>query len=171
MNIMQLISYVKTARNKWLLISESRGDPNRCTLCRGNLIHMTCMLPASVHIRQSYAFCGRSPYMVTFHADSTELDKFTAPKKMWSQLHLSARLSSPRDPPQFLSQHNHWSNALKLNIYWWIGYIGLLSSYHQHVISTFNTYSWEPTYRSLIDTGEGYNLGGAGLSHHTLWPF
>jgi hypothetical protein len=92
-------------------------------------------------------------------------------KKMWSQLHLSARLSSPRDPPQFLSQHNHWSNALKLNIYWWIGYIGLLSSYHQHVISTFNTYSWEPTYRPLIDTGEGYNLGGAGLSHHTLWPF
>jgi hypothetical protein len=28
-----------------------------------------------------------------------------------------------------------------------------------------------PTHRSLIDTGGGYNLGGAGLSHHTPRPF
>jgi hypothetical protein len=34
-----------------------------------------------------------------------------------SRLHLLARLSGPQDPPQFLSQHSHWSNALKPNIY------------------------------------------------------
>jgi hypothetical protein len=105
--------------------------------------------------------------MATFHTDPTELDKFTAPKKKCSRLHLSARLSDPRDRPQFLSQYNHWSSALKRNIYWWICYIGLLGPYHQHVISMFNTCSRGPTYRSLTDTGGGYNLGGAGLVHHT----
>jgi hypothetical protein len=32
---MTLISYVKPATNKRLLISESHGDSNRCTLCKG----------------------------------------------------------------------------------------------------------------------------------------
>jgi hypothetical protein len=45
--------------------------------------------------------------------------------------------------------------------------LGLLGSYKQHVISTFNTCSWGATHRSLIDTGRGYNLGGAKLPHHT----
>jgi hypothetical protein len=30
--------------------------------------------------------------------------------------------------------------------------LGLLDPYHQHVISTFNTYSWGLTHRSLTDT-------------------
>jgi hypothetical protein len=34
---MSLISYVKTATSKRLLISESHGDLNRCTPCRGKL--------------------------------------------------------------------------------------------------------------------------------------
>jgi hypothetical protein len=68
---------------------------------------------------------------------------------------------------QFLSQHNPWSSRLKPSIYWWACYINLLGPYHQHVISTFNTCSQVPTYRSLIDTGEGYNIGGVGFPHHT----
>jgi hypothetical protein len=47
--------------------------------------------------------------------------------------------------------------------------LGLLGLYHQHVISTFNTCSHKPTHRSLTDTGEGYNIGGATLSHTTPW--
>jgi hypothetical protein len=43
--------------------------------------------------------------------------------------------------------------------------LGLLGPYHRHAIGTFNTYSRGPTKRSLIDTGGGYNLGGAGLPH------
>jgi hypothetical protein len=78
---MQLISYVKTAMNKRLLISESHGDSNRCTPCKGNLIHMTHMLLTPVHVRHSYISCERSLYVVTFHTDSTELDRFTAPEK------------------------------------------------------------------------------------------
>jgi hypothetical protein len=75
---MQLISYVKTATTR--------------------------MFPTPVHIRHSYASYGQPPYVANFHADSTELDKFIAPEKKCSHLHLSARLSGPRDPPQFLSQ-------------------------------------------------------------------
>jgi hypothetical protein len=40
----------------------------------------------------------------------------TAPEKKCYQLHLSARLSGPRDPPQFLFQDNHWSSRLKSSI-------------------------------------------------------
>jgi hypothetical protein len=59
-----------------LLISESRGDLNRCTLYRGNLIHMAHTLFTPVHIRHSYTFYKQFPYVVTFHADLTELDGY-----------------------------------------------------------------------------------------------
>jgi hypothetical protein len=45
--------------------------------------------------------------------------------------------------------------------------LGLLDSYHQHVIDTFNTYSRGPTHRSLTNIGRGYNLRGPRLAHHT----
>jgi hypothetical protein len=48
--------------------------------------------------------------------------------------------------------------------------LGLLDPYHQHAIGTFNTCSRGPTHRSLTDKGRGYNLGGAGLPHHTTRP-
>jgi hypothetical protein len=51
---MQLNSYVKTDTNKWLLISESHDDLNRCTSCRGKPDqHVICFLH-SVRIRHSY---------------------------------------------------------------------------------------------------------------------
>jgi hypothetical protein len=43
--------------------------------------------------------------------------------------------------------------------------LGLPGPYHRHAIGTFNTFSWGPTEQSLIDTGGGYNLGGAGSPH------
>jgi hypothetical protein len=46
----------------------------------------------------------------------------------------------------------------------------LTGSIYQHAIGTFNTYSWGSTHRSLTDTDGGYNLEGAGFSHHTLRP-
>jgi hypothetical protein len=132
---------------------------------------MSRMFHLSVHVRYSYASYVRSSYVATFHADITELDRFTASEKKYSWLPLFAWLSGLWDPSQFLSQHNHWSSTLKPNIYWWICYISLLGPYHQHMISTFNTCSWGPTYQSLTDTGGGYNLRGADLLHHTPRPF
>jgi hypothetical protein len=44
----------------------------------------------------------------------------TAPEKKCSRLHLSARLSGPWDPPQFLSQDSHWSSRLKTSTCGWL---------------------------------------------------
>jgi hypothetical protein len=141
-NITQLISYVKTATNKWILIFESRDDSNRCTLCRGNLIHMTRTLPTSVHVCHSYASGGQSPYVTIFHADSTELDRFIAPEKKCPDSTSQPGWVARGTRLSFSLKHNHWSSALKPNICWWTWYNDLLGPYHQHVISTFNTYSW-----------------------------
>jgi hypothetical protein len=37
--------------------------------------------------------------------------------------------------------------------------------YHRHANGTFNTCSWGPTERSLINAGGDYNFGGVGLPH------
>jgi hypothetical protein len=93
----------------------------------------------------------------------------TTPEKKFSRLHLSARLSGPWDPPQFLSLNSHWSSRLnQASVDSML--LGLLGPYHQHAIGTFNTCSRGPTHRSLTNTGEGYNLRGAGFSHHTPQP-
>jgi hypothetical protein len=73
-------------------------------------------------------------------------------------------LTDPRVRIQFLSRANQWNSGesqTSINN----RLLGLPGSYHQHAIGTFNTCSWGPTERSLIDTGGGYNLGGAGLPH------
>jgi hypothetical protein len=114
-----LISYVLTATNKQLLISESHSDSNRCTPCRGKpgthdiyASHISPRTPSvrflrTVPVRQVYASYGQSPYVATFHTNPTELDGWTTPEKKCSHLYLSARLSSPRDLPQFLFQPSH----------------------------------------------------------------
>jgi hypothetical protein len=76
---------VKIATNKRLLISESRGDSNRCTPYRGKPDqHATYAFhtsPRTLGVR----FCGRSPYVATFCESSTELDRVTAPAKKGSR--------------------------------------------------------------------------------------
>jgi hypothetical protein len=80
----------------------------------------------------------------TFRESSIGLDGCTAPEKKCSQLHLSARLSVPQDPSQFLFQHNYWSSALKPSIYWWkttrlIGPISLVcDQYVQYLLMGAN---------------------------------
>jgi hypothetical protein len=106
--------------------------------------------PLSVRIWPLTIHISRGPHLASFYESSTRLYGCTALKKKWSRLHLTTQLSGQRDPPQFLSQHNHWS---------------------QHVINMFNTCSQEPIHRSLTNTGRSYNLGGAGLPHHTPQPF
>jgi hypothetical protein len=73
-------------------------------------------------------------------------------------------------PTQFLSPHSHWSSRGKVKHLLPTDYIGLLDPYLQHVISMFNTCSWVPTPQSLTNLGRGYNLRGAGFSHHSLRP-
>jgi hypothetical protein len=161
---MQLISYVKTAINKRLLISESHGDSNRCTPCRGKPDqHVTCF-PRSVHVWISTIRVSCGLCTTTFHESSTGLDRCTAPDST-SQLswvahetHLS--FSSNTTIEAVCLSQAPIDNRL----------LGLLGPYHQHGISTFNTCSRGPTHRSLTDTSGCYNLWGAGLPHHTPRP-
>jgi hypothetical protein len=46
----------------------------------------------------------------------------------------------------------------------------LTSPIYQHMIGTFNTCPREPTHRSLIDIGGGYNLRDVSFLHHTPRP-
>jgi hypothetical protein len=48
--------------------------------------------------------------------------------------------------------------------------LGLLGPCHQHEIGTFNTCLRGPTHQSLINTGGGYSLEGAGFPHTTPRP-
>jgi hypothetical protein len=47
---MSLICYVKTAMNKRLVISESRGDSNQCTPCRGKPDQHVTRFSRLIHI-------------------------------------------------------------------------------------------------------------------------
>jgi hypothetical protein len=49
--------------------------------------------------------------------------------------------------------------------------LGLLGSYHRHVIGTFNTCSWVPTPRSLTDTGGVYHIENLGKATTLSLPF
>jgi hypothetical protein len=106
---------VKTVTNKRLLISESCSDLNQCTRYRGKSNqHATCL----VRICPSTIRISRGLRIATFRESSTGLDGCTTPEKKCFRLHRPARLSGQWDLHQFLSQHNHWSSALKPSTCW-----------------------------------------------------
>jgi hypothetical protein len=135
-----------------------------------NLTNTPRTISTPVHVRLTYASCGQSLYMATFHTNPTELDRFTAPEKKWSRLRLPARLSGPWDPPQFLSQHNHWSSALKPNIcrQQATRFTGPISPACDR---TFNTCSRVPNPRSLTDTDGGYHIENLKIATTLSPPF
>jgi hypothetical protein len=63
---MPLISYVKTATNKRLLISESRGDSNRCTPYREKPDQHATRIPRLVHVWSQMIHISHSQCIVTF---------------------------------------------------------------------------------------------------------
>jgi hypothetical protein len=160
---------VKTATNKRLLISESHGDSNRCTPCRGKPdqhdtyashtsprtpgVRFLRVVPVRGNLPQAAVRVGRS------HCSREKGLPTQSP---------AHRLTDPRVRTQFLSRANQWSSGesqTPINS----RLLGLSGPYHQYAIDTFNTCSWGPTERSLTDTGGGYNLEGAGLPHtHSL---
>jgi hypothetical protein len=166
-NIMTLFSYVKTATNKRLLISESHDDSNRCTPYRGNLTNTTRMLPTPVLIRPAYASCGGPHTWQPFVSHQQRWTYPTALEKKGSRHNPQPGWVIHRSATQFLSQHSHWcSNESQTSIDSRL--LGLPGPYHQYAIGTFNTYSLGSTHRSLTDTGGGYNL--AGVSFPTPLP-
>jgi hypothetical protein len=145
---------VKTATNKRLLIFESHGDSNRYTPCRGKPNQYVTTLPTPAHVCPTYAFCGQSPYVVTFHESSIELSRPTAPEKKGSR-HNPQRAadrymgpypaSLPSQPMKQWGQNQASINSRLL---------GLVGPYHQY----------------LTNTGGGYNLEGADFPRTTPRP-
>jgi hypothetical protein len=113
------------------------------------------MLPTPVHVRSAYASCGQSSYVATFHESSTELSRPTAPEKKGYR-HNPQRAtdrSASLYPASLLSQPMKQWGQSKASINGRL--LGLLGSYHQYVIGTFNICSRGPTEWSLTDTSEG----------------
>jgi hypothetical protein len=158
-------------QDKSLLIFESRSDSNWCTPYKGNLIHTTHMIPTPVHVHHSYASCGQSSYVPTFHVVINRVEQGHCSQERWLPTSSPARqLTDPWVPTQFLFPLSHWSSGGKVKHLLMSCYNSLLGTYLQHVISALNTYSWGLTHRSLTDTDGGYKLGGLIFPHHSPCP-
>jgi hypothetical protein len=103
-----------TATNKWLLISESRDDLNRCTPCRGkpdqHTTHFSCLV--CVWSRTTRISCG--PHIAIFCETPIDLDRSHCSWEKGLPTQYTARW--PIDPwvrTQFLSRANQWSRGCK----------------------------------------------------------
>jgi hypothetical protein len=126
-----------------------------------NLINITRMLPAPVHVRPAYASCGQSPYVTTFHKSSIDLHRshYSYEKGLLTQF-TARRLTDPRVRIQFLSQANQWSSRPKTSFCRWQAtrLTGLISPaydrYIQYLLtdtnpSVLNRHRWRLPHRNL----------------------
>jgi hypothetical protein len=145
------------AMNKWLHISESHGNSNRCTPYRGK--------PDQHDTYASHA-SPRTPGIRFLRVDLI-LGNLSRVTDRGGQSHCSQQKGLPTQSTahrltdlwvhsQFPSRANQCSSGesqtsvdCKL--------LGLLGPYHRHAIGTFNTSLQVPTPRSLTDTGGGYH--------------
>jgi hypothetical protein len=149
---------MKIVTNKRLLISESRDDSNRCTPCKGKpdqyATYASHTSPCMHGVRFLWAVPvhGNLSWVINRVGQSHCSREKGLPTQSTTR-----RLTDPRVRTQFVSRANQWSSGeshTSINN----RLLGLPGPYHWHVIGTFNTCSWGPTERSLIDTGGGYNL-------------
>jgi hypothetical protein len=108
-----------TTTNKRLLISESHGDSNRCTPCRGKPDqHATCF-PRSVHVWSTTIHISRGPHIATFH---TVVNRFEQIHCTWEEglptQSTARRLSDPWVRTQLLSHNSQWSSGKKSSFCW-----------------------------------------------------
>jgi hypothetical protein len=93
------------------------------------------------------------------------MDRSHCSREKWLPTQSTApRLIEPRVRTQLLSRTSQWSRGRKPSSWRWPT-TRFTGPYHRHAIGMFNTCSWGPTEQPLIDTGGGYNLGGAGSPH------
>ncbi len=111
----------------------------------------------------------KSPYVTTFHWLPRSRNKPLHPEEVLATKDRLAQPSSwvasfllPCDSPA-VGERGFSPTVTQLH--------QLTRPIYQHAIGTFNACSRGPTHRFLIDTGGGYNLGGADFPHTTRWPF
>jgi hypothetical protein len=139
------------ATNKWLLISESRGDSNRCTPCRGKPdqhdTYSSHASPRTSDIRFLWAVPVRGYLLrvtdrvgwILLLPIKSAPDSTSQPDWVPRGTHLSF---SPKTAIEAVGlSQAHVDDPL----------LGLPGPYHWHAIDTFNTCSRVPTPQSLID--------------------
>jgi hypothetical protein len=159
-----------TTTNKWLLISKSRGDSNRCTPCRGNpdqhdtyVSHVSPCMP-DVRFLRMVPVCGNL---------SWDADRFRQipllPRKRLPTQSTARQLTNPWVHTQLLSRASQWSRGRKTNFCWWptTRFTGPISPtydrYVQYLLTGANPLI-------LNRHRRGYSLGGTGFPHSTPWP-
>jgi hypothetical protein len=135
-----------SAMNKRLLISESRGDLNRCTPYRGKPNQHVTRFSRSVRVWSSTICISRGPRIAIFHESPTDLDGSHCSREKELLTQSTTRwLSDLWGHIQFLSQDNQWSGRLKLRFCRWQATrsTGLISPacdrYVQYLITGANT--------------------------------
>jgi hypothetical protein len=108
-----------TATNKWLLISESHGDSNRCTPCRGKPDQFVTCFPCSICVWSKTIRISHGPHIATFCmvVNSNGQSHCSREKGLPTQS-IVRRLIDPQVHTQFLSQANHWSSGGKAILCW-----------------------------------------------------
>jgi hypothetical protein len=111
---------VLTIANKRLLISESRGDSNRCTPYRGKPDEHATRFPCSICVWPLTIHISRGPCIATFY-EVVNSDGHShcswekgLPTKSTAQWLIDLWVCT-----QFLSQASHWSSGGKATLYWW----------------------------------------------------
>jgi hypothetical protein len=109
-----------TSTNKRLLISESRGDSNRCTPCRGKPDQHATWFPRSVCVCSKTIRISRGPHIATLRETLTDLDRshYSWEKGLPTQT-TTRRLTDPGVRTQFLPWANQWSRGHKPSFYRW----------------------------------------------------
>jgi hypothetical protein len=144
-----------TATNKQLLISESHGDLNRCTPCRGKSDQHATRFLRSDRVWSKTIRISRGPHIATFCTVVNRFERVHCPEKKGSRynphhvgwpIHGSVPSFSPITTNEAVGKSQAFIDI-------WL--LCLTGSYHRHGIGTFNTCSRWSTHRSLTDTGGG----------------
>jgi hypothetical protein len=114
-----VIIYVMTVTNKRLLISESRGDSNWCTPCRGKPDQHVTRFPHSVHVWPKTIHISRGLHIATLHTIVNRFEQIhcTREKGLLTQS-TTRRLTDPWVRTQFLFHNSPWSSGEKSSFCW-----------------------------------------------------
>jgi hypothetical protein len=118
----------------------------------------------SQHMVHDHTYLMWSTYSnISYSCQQIWTDSLHPRRRAPDTIHSTTTVRSTGPYPSSLPQQPNSSGEKSTPVGNWL--LGLPGSYHRYAIGTFNTCSRRPTERSLIDTGGGYNLGGAGLPH------
>jgi hypothetical protein len=155
-----------------VLISRSHGDLNRCTPYREKSDQHVTRFLHSVRVWPSIIRILCSPRIATFCVVTNRVKQGHCSREKGFMIQSTTWwLINPWVRTQFLSYANHWSSGGGQNQSFVDNrLLDLLGPCLRCAIGMLNTYSRGTTHRFLTDTGGGYNLGSAGVPHHSPWP-